>query len=188
MPGPAWEGLGADWESDWERGLAFARSVESNGPMTDTPPAFVVPEIASLDAALGEDSTQIVRSLTGLLRDAGRVGDADVFVDAVLAREALGSTVLPGGIALPHARSAAANTLSVAVARLPVSVVFREGAEPVRLVFLIAGPGDDPAGYLQLLAKIATACVKFAFVDQLLTARSVEELTSLAVEATTGRR
>jgi PTS system fructose-specific IIC component len=152
--------------------------------MTDKPTAFVTPEIVSLDAPLGAGSTEIIRSLTGLLHDAGRVEDVDVFVEAVLAREALGSTVLPGGIAIPHARSAAATTLSVAVARLPEPTVFRDGAEPIRVVFLIAGPGDDPSGYLQLLAKIATACVRYAFVDQLLVARTADELTALAVEAT----
>lgn len=152
--------------------------------MTDTSPAFVTPEIVSLDAPLGSDSTEIVRSLTGLLHDAGRVDDIDAFVEAVLAREALGSTVLPGGIAIPHARSAAATTLSVAVARLPEPTVFRDGAEPIRVVFLIAGPGDDPTGYLQLLAKIATACVKHAFVDELLAVRTADELAALAADAT----
>ena len=166
--------------------LAFGRRVESNGPMTDTLP-FVVPEIVSLDAPLGDDSTQIVRALTGLLHEAGRVDDPDTFVEAVLAREALGSTVLPGGVAIPHARSVAATALSVAVARLPEPVDFREGSDPVRIVFLIAGPGDDPAGYLQLLAKIATACVKYAFVDELLEVRTHEGLAALGAEAV-GRR
>jgi PTS system fructose-specific IIA component len=155
--------------------------------MTDTPAAFVTAQIVSLDVALGDDSTQIVRALTGLLAADGRVDDTDAFVAAVEAREALGSTVLPGGIAIPHARSTAATTLSVAVARLPAPVVFREGTEPIRVVFLIAGPGDDPTGYLQLLAKIATACVKSVFVDQLLAVRTAEELAALAGEAT-GRR
>jgi PTS system fructose-specific IIA component len=155
--------------------------------MTDTPAALVTPQIVSLDVPLGADSTEIIRSLTGLLHDAGRVDDVDVFVEGVLAREALGSTVLPGGIAIPHARSATATTLSVAVARFPEPTVFRDEAEPIRIVFLIAGPADDPAGYLRLLAKIATVCVKYSFVDQLLAARTVDELAALAVEAT-GRR
>ncbi len=79
--------------------------------------------------------------------------------------------------------AAAATALSVAVAPPPEPVVFREGSDPVRIVFLIAGPGDDPAGYLQLLAKIATACVKYAFVDELLEVRTHEGLAALGAEA-----
>jgi fructose PTS system EIIA component len=155
--------------------------------MTATPEPLVTPAIASLDVALGDDSTQIVRSLSALLHDAGRVDDTDAFVEAVLAREALGSTVLPGGIAIPHARSAAVLTQSVAVARLPEPVVFREEADPVRLVFLIAGRADDPAGYLQLLSKVATACVKYVFLDRLMEVRTIDDLAELAAEAC-GRR
>ncbi|MCW2776205.1 MAG: lactose transporter subunit [Nocardioides sp.] len=155
--------------------------------MTDSPAPIVTPQIVSLDVALGDDSTQIVRALTGLLADAGRVDDVDVFVEAVLAREALGPTVLPGGIALPHARSVAVTTPSVAVARLPEPATFRADTDPVRLVLLIAGLGDDPAGYLQVLSKIATACVKYSFVDELLRVRTAEEMADLVGRAI-GRR
>jgi PTS system fructose-specific IIC component len=155
--------------------------------MSDSSAPIVTAQIVSLDVPLGDGSTEIVRALTGLLADAGRVDDIDVFVEAVLAREALGPTVLPGGIALPHARSKAVTTPSVAVARLPEPATFRADTDPVRLVLLIAGLGDDPAGYLQVLSKIATACVKHAFVDELLRVRTAEEMAELVGHAI-GRR
>ena len=155
--------------------------------MNDTPPPVTAPDIASLDQDLGADGAAVIRSLATLLHDADRVSDIDVFVDAVLAREALGSTVLPGGLAMPHARSHAVTTPSVAVARLPEPVTFASGSEPVRLVLLIAAPGDDSAGYLSLLQKIATACVKYAFVSDLLEARTPEQLSDLVATAVSGR-
>ena len=155
--------------------------------MNDAPAPIVTAQIVSLDVPLGDGSGEIVRSLATLLADAGRVDDVDVFVEAVLAREALGPTVLPGGIALPHARSAAVTTPSVAVARLPEPASFRDDTEPVRLVLLIAGLGDDPAGYLQVLSKIATACVKYSFVDELLRVRTADEMATLVSQAI-GRR
>jgi PTS system fructose-specific IIC component len=151
--------------------------------MNDTPPA-TTPDLASLDQDLGADGASVIRSLAARLHDAGRVSDTDVFVDAVLAREALGSTVLPGGIAMPHARSHAATAPSVAVARLPEPVTFSTEADPVRLVLLIAAPGDDSPGYLALLQKIATACVKYAFVADLTDARSSDDLAELVNAAT----
>src|SRR5262245_27827456 len=104
-----------------------------------------------------------------------------------MAREALGSTVLPGGIAMPHARSHAATAASVAVARLPQPVTFSSGADPVRLVLLIAAPGDDSQGYLALLQKIATACVKQVFVSDLAEARTAEGLADLVGTAVAKR-
>jgi PTS system fructose-specific IIA component len=154
--------------------------------MNDTSPVST-PDIASLDQDLGADGAAVIRSLAALLHDAGRISDADVFVDAALAREALGSTVLPGGLAMPHARSHAVTTPSVAVARLASPIVFSPGAEPVRLVLLIAAPGDDSAGYLALLQKIATACVKFGFVSDLSDARSPEALAEVVTEAVGSR-
>jgi PTS system fructose-specific IIA component len=154
--------------------------------MNDTPPV-TTPDIASLDQDLGADGAAVIRSLAALLHDADRVSDVDVFVDAALAREALGPTVLPGGVAMPHARSHAVSTQSVAVARLPEPVTFAAGSEPVRLVLLLASPGGDSAGYLALLQKVATACVKYAFVSDLLEARTPEALADLVATAVSGR-
>jgi PTS system fructose-specific IIA component len=154
--------------------------------MTDTPAPVVTPAIVSLDVPLGDDSKEIVRALTSLLHDAGRVDHVDSFVDAVLAREALGPTVIPGGVAIPHARNAAVATHSVAVARLPQPVAFSEET-PARVVLLIAGPADDPEGYLRLLSKIVTACVKTAFVTELLEAKTADQLAGL-VDHAAGRR
>jgi len=154
--------------------------------MNDTSPV-TTPDIASLDQDLGADAAAVIRSLATKLHDDGRVSDIDVFVDAALAREALGSTVLPGGIAMPHARSHAVTTQSVAVARLPEPITFATGSDPVRLVLLLASPGGDSAGYLALLQKIATACVKYAFVSDLLDARTPEQLSDLVATAVSGR-
>ena len=155
--------------------------------MDNTPSPVSAPDIASLDQDLGADGAAVIRSLATLLHDAGRISDVDVFVDATLAREALGSTVLPGGLAMPHARSHAVSTPSVAIARLPEPVAFASGSEPVSLVLLIAAPGDDSAGYLALLQKIATACVKFGFVSDLTDARTTKALADLVNDAV-GRR
>ena len=61
------------------------------------------------------------------------------------------------------------------------------GSEPVRLVLLIAAPGDDSAGYLSLLQKIATACVKYAFVSDLDDARTPEALADHVAAAVSRR-
>ncbi len=154
--------------------------------MNDTPPV-TTPDLAFLDQDLGSDAPEVIRSIATRLLDAGRISDVDVFVEAALAREALGSTVLPGGIGMPHARSASVVSPSVAVARLPKPIVWAPGADPVNLVLLIAAAGDDSDGYLALLQKVATACVKVSFVADLADARTPEGLSDL-VSGALGRR
>src|SRR4051794_35825348 len=157
------------------------------GVAMNTSAPVSAPDIASLAQDLGADGVSVIRSLAALLRDAGRISDVDVFVEAALAREALGSTVLPGGVAMPHARSHSVTTPSIAVARLPQPIAFASGGEPVRTVLLIAAPGDDSAGYLALLQKIATACVKFGFVSDLSDAGTPQALADLVNTAVGSR-
>lgn len=155
--------------------------------MDATPPPVTAPELATLDQELGSDSAAVIHSLASRLEGAGRVSDLDVFVEAVLAREALGSTVLPGGIAMPHARSHAVTAPSVAAGRLPDPVSFAADSDPVRLVLLIAAPGDDSPGYLELLQRLATACVLPAFVTDLAEAETPGALADLVGSAAAQR-
>lgn len=154
--------------------------------MSDPAQPVTVPAIVSVDRATGEGARGVVEALTALLADAGRVSDADAFVEAVLAREELESTVLPGGLALPHARSGAVEQLSVAVARLPEPVTFHEGKPPVAVALLIAAPDQDASGYLQVLSKLAGACVKSSFRASLKSAETADEVAML-ITAAVGR-
>ena len=121
--------------------------------MTDAQqPPLVEPATVSVGRALGSSIEECVRELTDLLADASRISDTDAFVADVMAREAKGATVLPGGVALPHARSAAATVSSLAVARLPEPVQLADG-EPTDLIFLIAVPGDAADRYLTILRE-----------------------------------
>lgn len=147
------------------------------GRVTAVP--VVVPELSVVREDLGPDAATVVRALVDRLQAAERISDSDALVEAVLARDALASTALPGGIAMPHARSAAVTIPSVAVAMLPEAITWTDDKSQVRLVLLIAAPGDDPVGYLELLQKVATACVKKAFVDDMAAAATSEQLAQV---------
>lgn len=152
-------------------------------PVTDTDAAITTTDIVSLGLPAGEDTRQVVEALAGLLGSAGRVTDVGAFVDAVMEREKLGSTALPGGIALPHARSATVATPSVAVARLGSPVTFAEGRPAVDVVLLIAAPDAAPELYLSLLSKLASACVKSSFQASLRSAVTAAEVADLVTRA-----
>src|SRR6185312_10403396 len=96
-----------------------------------------------------------------------------------MAREGLAATGLPGGLAIPHCRSAAVTQASLAFARLNPKVDFGAPDGPADLVFLIAAPAEGDADHLTLLTALARALVRPDFVTALRSAGSAEEIVTL---------
>ena len=145
-------------------------------------PDLITPDLVALDADLGSDKTTVVRRLAGLVAGAGRATGADALADDALAREAQAATGLPGGIAIPHCRSAAVTEASLAFARLDPKVDFGAPDGPADLVFLIAAPAHGDADHLTLLTALARALVRSEFVASLRAAGSADEVVRLVQE------
>jgi PTS system fructose-specific IIC component len=142
-------------------------------------PALITPDLVALDADLGSDKGAVVRRLAELVAAAGRATTAaDLHADA-MAREAQAATGLPGGIAIPHCRSAAVTEASLGFARLSPAVDFGAADGPADLVFLIAAPEHGDADHLTLLTALARALVRPEFVASLRSAASSEEIVRL---------
>jgi fructose PTS system EIIBC or EIIC component len=135
---------------------------------------LITPALVRLDADLGSDKASVVRGLAAILGEAGRAHDVDRVAEDALAREGRSGTGLPGGLALPHCRTAGVEEPSVAFARLSPPVDFGAPDGPADLVILITAPTGGEATHLQLLTKLARALVKPAFTDALRDARSAE--------------
>ncbi|MGY1733383.1 fructose-specific PTS transporter subunit EIIC [Geodermatophilus sp. SYSU D01045] len=144
--------------------------------------ALITPELVVLDADLGSDKAAVVRRLAGLVADAGRATGAEALAGDALAREAQAATGLPGGIAIPHCRSAAVTQASLAFARLAPGVDFGAADGPADLVFLIAAPAAGDADHLTLLSALARALVRPDFVASLRAAGSAEDVVRLVEE------
>src|SRR5215212_11342531 len=145
-------------------------------------PALITTDLVALDADLGADKAAVVRRLAELVAGAGRATDASALQADVLAREAQAPTGLPGGIAIPHCRSAAVTQPSLAFARLAPKVDFGAPDGPADLVFLIAAPAHGDADHLTLLTALARALVRPEFVASLRSASSAEEIVRLVDE------
>ncbi|WP_100499476.1 PTS fructose transporter subunit IIABC [Geodermatophilus chilensis] len=145
-------------------------------------PDLITPDLVALDADLGSDKSTVVRRLAGLVAGAGRATGADALADDALAREAQAATGLPGGIAIPHCRSAAVTEGSLAFARLTPKVDFGAPDGPADLVFLIAAPAHGDADHLTLLTALARALVRPEFVASLRAAGSADEVVRLVQE------
>jgi mannitol/fructose-specific phosphotransferase system IIA component (Ntr-type) len=79
-------------------------------------------------------------------------------VQAILARERVGSTGIGLGVALPHATIPAGDRVSGVVARSDVGISWDSlDGQPVFWVCLVLAPRDRPGDYLRVLQSFSQA-------------------------------
>jgi len=132
--------------------------------------------IVGLTAPNKQDAT---RQLAEKLLADGRLTDIEGFLEDVRAREEQMATGLPGGIGIPHARSAHVTTPSVAVATSVDGVDFGAHDGPAHLIFLIAAPDGADDQHLHILAALARKLVHEDFRQALRSATTGEEIASI---------
>ncbi|MEM6326566.1 MAG: PTS sugar transporter subunit IIA [Bacteroidota bacterium] len=124
-----------------------------------------------------ETKAEVIEALVDLAATAEAVSDRDAVLAAVLAREALMSTGVGQGVALPHARTEAARTTVAAFATLAAPVAFESlDGEPVRLVALIAGAESERQGHVRLMSRASRVFADEATRERLLAARAPREV------------
>ncbi|MFN8194877.1 MAG: fructose-specific PTS transporter subunit EIIC [Nocardioidaceae bacterium] len=143
--------------------------------MTD----MITSDLVRLDADLGTDKSEVIRQLAAIVAAAGRTGNPDLLVTDAMAREATSNTGLPGGIAIPHCRTAAVDVPTLAFARLSPAVDFGAKDAPADLAFLIAAPEGGDATHLKVLTMLARALVKPDFVAGLRSAATPDDAVAL---------
>ncbi len=140
---------------------------------------LITVDLVRLDTPLGATKQEVIRSLADILAAAGRSHDVDQLVTDAFAREETSATGLPGGIAIPHCRTAGVEEPTLGFARLAPKVDFGAKDGPADLVFLIAAPAGGDADHLQILTQLARALVKPAFTDALRAAESPADVVAL---------
>lgn len=121
------------------------------------------------------DKFNLIDALVDSLDGASEVTDLDQVRADVRAREALMSTGVGQGLALPHARSrAVTNTLAAfAVTESPVDYEALDG-QPVRLAFLLVGPEEERGRHVRLLSRLSRLMARDTFRADLLDAPDAE--------------
>lgn len=147
--------------------------------MTD----IITTQLVRLGAGWGDDKHDVIRGLAAVVSDAGRAADVDQLVADAFAREETSATGLPGGIAIPHCRTAGVEEPTLAFARLDPPVDFGAKDGPADLAFLIAAPAGGDATHLQLLTQLARSLVKPHFTDSLRAAEEPADVVALVNEA-----
>ncbi|TFC36871.1 PTS lactose transporter subunit IIC [Cryobacterium sp. TMT2-17-1] len=141
--------------------------------------ALITPELVALDKNLGAAPSSVIRHLAELVVGAGRATEIESLYADALAREAKTATGIPGGLAIPHCRSAAVTEPTLALARLTSPVDFGAADGPADLVFLIAAPEGADQEHLKILAKLARSLMKAPFTAALRAAKTQAEIVEL---------
>lgn len=140
---------------------------------------LITTELVELDRNLGNDPEAVIRHLASKVAATGRATEVEgLFADAY-AREQKTATGIPGGIAIPHCRSAAVTEPTLAMARLDPKVDFGAKDGPADLIFFIAAPDGADQEHLKLLSKLARSLIKKDFTAALRSATSEAEIVEL---------
>lgn len=143
-------------------------------------------ELLSADAIVLRGGASSKRQALHIVADAAAriLGmDDNRVMDALLEREALGSTGLGSGVAVPHARIEGMDRVCAVFVRLDTPIAW--GAmddRPVDLLFGLFAPPSDGAEHLRALAAVSRAMRSAEMREQLRQARTIDSIRALFVK------
>jgi fructose-specific phosphotransferase system IIA component len=123
---------------------------------------------------------EVFESLVELLEDQGEVGDATTALEDIRDREEILSTGIGNGVAIPHAKTEAVDSLVAAFGRVPDGVDFKSlDGKPARLIFLLLSPQEEAGLHVRALARISRMLKNAEFREQMNDAEDAEEIVSV---------
>lgn len=129
------------------------------------------------------DKTAALKELAALLATSKNVGDGKAFQKAILEREAILSTGIGLGIAVPHAKVASVRDFAVAVGRSKAGIEWDSlDGRPVNIVVMIAANDGQSAEYTRLLAALVNKVKPDAARAKLLAAAGPAEIHRILAE------
>jgi fructose-specific phosphotransferase system IIA component len=112
----------------------------------------------------------VIKELVDALIEAGDIEkrSRNKLIDSLMSREALGSTAIGQGIAIPHAKSECVEKLVAAFGLSNKGVDFDSlDGEPAYIFFLLVAPQDSAGPHLKALARISRLLKDKYFRDTL---------------------
>lgn len=139
--------------------------------------------------ALGKtlsNKTEAIEQLVALMQTTGALRDVEKYKQGVFKRETESTTGIGEGIAIPHCKSDAVIKPQIVAMVAPDGVDYASlDGEPAKLFFLIAAPNSEDNVHLDVLAKLSSMLMDFAFTEKLMAAKSATEFMQI-LEAKAG--
>lgn len=146
--------------------------------------SIIEPDLVEIDCDAA-NKEEAIRDAVEAMYLAGRASSAGAVEEAVWAREETYSTGLGHGFAIPHCKSDAVNTPTLAVLKLSHPVEWGSmDSRPVAVVLLLAMPagetaGGGAAGHMKVFARLARRLMHEEFRDKVLGASDRESMVRL---------
>ncbi len=120
---------------------------------------------------------EVLSEMAGALAKVEPQIEADRLLDVLLEREALQSTGIGEGVAIPHGKMAGLDRLVASFARSPEGVDFESvDGQPTYHFFLLVVPEHSGGQYLKALARISRFFRDAAFQRELNLAESSDDI------------
>jgi fructose-specific phosphotransferase system IIA component len=133
---------------------------------------------------VSQTKDELLQELVDVCADCNDIEDRDEVLRAVREREAVLSTGIGHGVAIPHGKSAAVDELRMAAGRSAEPVDFDAlDGEPVSLFFLLVGPESAAGPHIKALSRISRLVRRDDVRERLIGASSAEEFLQALQEA-----
>ena len=133
-------------------------------------------KLISLDLT-SQTKEEVFKELSGMLFSENKIIEVKGFIADLKIREALGSTGIGLGIAIPHAKSVYVNEPSLVIGRSTNGIEFDSlDGELAKLFFLIAMPESGSNLHLKALALLSRNLIHDSFRSKLYRAKTEEDV------------
>ncbi len=130
-----------------------------------------------------KNKDSVLEELATLMAKSPNIESKEAIKKALLEREAIGSTGIGKGIAIPHAKTEAASSLTVGVGISKEKIDFASlDDEGTKLFFVFASPLKDNQIYLKVLARISRLIRSEAFRNKLINCSTPKEVINCIAE------
>ena len=139
---------------------------------------FLCKEAVNTDLK-SETKVDVISEMVTMLVDSGTIEkkNKSKIIEGLMAREALGSTAIGQGIAIPHTKSDTVVDLVSALAISKKGVNFDSlDGEPAYIFFLLIAPSDSAGPHLKALARISRMLKDKYFREMLRKAKDEKEI------------
>ena len=122
---------------------------------------------------------EAIDKMIALHEKAGNLSDTAAYKEAILAREAQGTTAIGEGIAVPHAKSDSVKTPGLSAITVPGGVDYgAPDGKPSDICFMIAAPLDGDL-HLEILSRLMVMLMEPEFCNDLRNAKTADEFLSI---------
>lgn len=124
----------------------------------------------------GQSKEEVIKELIQILSSVQYFSDHDSVFAAIMEREKIMTTGVGREVAIPHCKKKECAGFAIALGIHPEGVDFQSiDNRPVKIIFLLIGPEENPGMHIRLLSRISRIIAKESLRDKLKVTTNPEE-------------